>query len=43
MARIQVVDCPNCKSRIRLSVYDDGEVIVLGSEEVDPLDELREL
>jgi len=43
MAQTQVISCPRCKSRIRVSVRDDGEVTVLGSEEVDPLEDLREI
>jgi len=43
MARTQVIDCPECGAKIRVSVRDDGEAAVLGSEEVNPLEELKEL
>jgi len=43
MPQTRIIDCPECKSKIRLSVRNDGEVIVLGSEkrEYSPLEELR--
>jgi len=43
MSRTQVISCPECGTRIRVSVRDDGEVTVLGSREADPLEGLREL
>jgi len=43
MPKTKVVSCPECGSRIRVSVRDDGEVAVLGSREANPLEDLREL
>jgi len=43
MAKTQVISCPECNSRLRVSVRDDKEVTVLDSDETDPLEELREL
>jgi len=43
MPKTQIINCPECESKIRLSVRDSGEVVVLGSEEVRPLEDLREL
>jgi len=44
MPRTQVIKC-ECGRRIRLSVRDDGEVTVLGSEkeEYSPLEQLRKV
>lgn len=41
--KTEVIDCPECGAKIRVSVRDDGEAAVLGSEEVNPLEELKEL
>jgi len=38
-----VINCPECGSRIRVSVRDSGEVTVLGSQEADPLEDLRKV
>jgi len=43
MPKTRVISCPECGSRIRVSVRDDGEVTVLGSQEANPLEDLREL
>jgi len=43
MPRTRVINCPECGSRIRVSVRDDGGVTVLGSQEADPLEDLKEL
>jgi len=43
MPRTRVINCPECGSRIRVSVRNEGEVTVLGSQEADPLEGLREL
>jgi len=43
MPKTKVISCPECGSRIRVSVRDDGEVTVLGSQEANPLEDLREL
>jgi len=43
MPRTRVVNCPECGTRIRVSVRDDGEVTVLGSREADPLEDLRKV
>jgi len=32
----QVLDCPKCGTKIRISVRDSGEVSVLGYKEPDP-------
>jgi len=44
MPRIQVIKC-ECGRRIRVSVRDDGEITILGSEkeEYSPLEELRKV
>jgi len=44
MPRTQIIKC-KCGRRIRLSVRDDGEITVLGSEkeEYSPLEELRKV
>jgi len=43
MSKTRVVSCPQCKAKIALSIRDDGEVTLLGSEEKEysPLEELR--
>jgi len=43
MAKTQVIDCPECSSKIRLSVRNNGEVTVLESEESEPLEEIPKL
>jgi len=43
MPKTQVISCPECEAGIRVSVRDDGKVVVLGSEEPDPLEDLKEL
>jgi len=39
----QVIDCPECGAKVCLSVRNSGEIVILDSEEPDPLEELREL
>jgi len=41
MPKTRVIDCPECSSKIRLSVRNNGEVTVLDSEELDPLEDLE--
>jgi len=41
MSQTQVLTCPRCESRIRISVRDDGKIAVLDSERADPLEELE--
>jgi len=41
VAKTQVIDCPECNSKIRLSVRNNGEVTVLESEEANPLEDLE--
>jgi len=43
MAQIKVISCPECDASIRLSVRNNGEVTVLGSEKADPLENLKGL
>jgi len=45
VARTQIIECPKCGSKVRLSVRDDGEATVLGSERkrYSPLEELRKV
>jgi len=45
MPKTRVINCPECDSKIRVSVRDDGEIVVLGSEkrEYSPLEELRKV
>jgi len=43
MPEARVINCPECDSRIRISVRDSGEVTVLDSQKADPLEDLREL
>jgi len=43
MAQTKVISCPECDASVRLSVRDNGEVTVLGSEKADPLEDLKEL
>jgi len=44
MPKTQVIEC-ECGRRIRLSIRDNGEVVVLGSEkrQYSPLEELRKV
>jgi len=41
MAKTRVIDCPECNSKIRLSVRSNGEVTALESERADPLEDLE--
>lgn len=41
MPETQVLTCPECGSKVRISVRDDGEITVLDSEELNPLEELE--
>nr|QBN22523.1 hypothetical protein [uncultured archaeon] len=41
MPGTQVLTCPECGSKVRISVRDDGEITVLDSEELNPLEELE--
>jgi len=41
MPQTRVLTCPRCESHIRISVRDDGEIAVLDSEELDPLEDLE--
>jgi len=43
VAKTRVIDCPECNSKIRLSVRNNGEVTVLDSEESEALEEIPKL
>jgi len=43
MPETQVLTCPECGSKVRISIRNGGEATVLDSERADPLEELGEL